>query len=453
MPAFASLTEKLQEVFKKLRGKGKLSEADVSAALREVRLALLEADVNYKVVKDFIQRVQTRAVGQEVLESLTPAQTVVKIVHEELVSLLGGKTAKINFAPAPPTVVMLVGLQGSGKTTTAAKLARFFRHEGQQVLLVAADPYRPAAVTQLEVLGKQIGVPVFTLSPGQKAVEIAKEAAAHAQKEGYRFVFIDTAGRLHVNPELMQELATIKESIKPAEVLLVVDAMTGQDAVNVAQAFQNQLGLTGVILTKLDGDARGGAALSVQAVTGCPIKYVGVGEKLDALEPFHPDRMASRILGMGDILTLIEKTQVAVNEEKARELERKLRHQTFTLEDFLEQIQQIRTMGPLPELLQLFPGLGKVKQLQNLEVSEQEVKRVMAVIQSMTPEERRHPEIINGSRKRRIAAGSGTQIQDVNRLLKQFFQMQQLMRQLGGGGKGKKLPKKLKKEALGFLRQ
>lgn len=453
MPAFASLTEKLQEVFKKLRGKGKLSEADVSAALREVRLALLEADVNYKVVKDFIQRVQTRAVGQEVLESLTPAQTVVKIVHEELVSLLGGKTAKINFAPAPPTVVMLVGLQGSGKTTTAAKLARFFRHEGQQVLLVAADPYRPAAVTQLEVLGKQIGVPVFTLSPGQKAVEIAKEAAAHAQKEGYRFVFVDTAGRLHVNPELMQELATIKESIKPAEVLLVVDAMTGQDAVNVAQAFQNQLGLTGVILTKLDGDARGGAALSVQAVTGCPIKYVGVGEKLDALEPFHPDRMASRILGMGDILTLIEKTQVAVNEEKARELERKLRHQTFTLEDFLEQIQQIRTMGPLPELLQLFPGLGKVKQLQNLEVSEQEVKRVMAVIQSMTPEERRHPEIINGSRKRRIAAGSGTQIQDVNRLLKQFFQMQQLMRQLGGGGKGKKLPKKLKKKALGFLRQ
>jgi signal recognition particle subunit SRP54 len=456
MAVFAGLAEKLQETFKKLRNKGKLTEADVTEAMREVRLVLLEADVNYKVVKDFVAKVRERAVGQEVLESLTPAQQVIKIVNEELTTLMGGAQSKLVLSPKPPTVVMLVGLQGSGKTTTAGKLANLFRKQGRQPLLVAADVYRPAAIKQLEVLGQQLGIPVYTGAEGADPVEITSEVVAYSREKGYDFVIIDTAGRLHINEELMTELTSMKEVLQPHEILLVVDAMTGQDAVSVAGAFHAQLGLDGIILTKLDGDTRGGAALSVKAVTGCPIKFTGVGEKLDALEPFYPDRMASRILGMGDMLTLIEKAQAVVDEDKAKELERKLRQHQFTLDDFQEQLQQMKTMGPLQDILAMVPGLGNMKQLKNLQVDEKELVHITAIIQSMTPAERRQPEIINGSRKRRIAAGSGTQVQDVNRLLKQFVQAQQFVRQLGeatdlAGGK-KRIAKKLKKNALSNLR-
>lgn len=452
MALFAGLAEKLQGTFQKLKGKGKLSEADVKKAMREVRLALLEADVNYKVVKDFVSKVQERAVGQEVLKSLTPAQQVIKIVNEELTILMGGEQSKIKIASKPPTVIMLVGLQGAGKTTTAGKLANVLRKQGRRPLLVAGDIYRPAAIKQLQVLGEQLDLPVFSLGDKQSPVNIARAAVEHAKNHGNDMVIIDTAGRLHVDEELMQELSDIKENVEPDEILLVVDAMTGQDAVNVAQTFNEQLGLTGVILTKLDGDTRGGAALSVKAVTGCPIKYAGVGEKLDALEPFHPDRMAGRILGMGDVLSLIEKAQDSFDEEKVKQLEKKIRQQQFTLEDFLEQLQQMKSMGPMEEILSLLPGMGNVKQLKNLQVDEKELVRTEAIIQSMTPEERRRPEIINGSRKKRIAAGSGTRVQDVNKLLKQFNQAKKLMRQLAGDQNklAKRMSKKRKKSGFGL---
>nr|WP_277997637.1 signal recognition particle protein [Moorella sp. E308F] len=431
---FASLADKLQETFKKLRGKGKLTEADVTAAMREIRLALLEADVNFKVVKDFINRVKERAVGQEVMQSLTPGQQVVKIVHEELTALMGGSESKINWASQPPTVIMLVGLQGAGKTTTAAKLARLVQNQGRRPLLVAADVYRPAAVKQLQVLGEQSKVPVFSMGEGINPVDIARAAVEHARKFGSNPVILDTAGRLHINEAMMAELAAIKEAVNPQEILLVVDAMTGQDAVQVASIFHQQLGLTGVILTKLDGDTRGGAALSVRAVTGCPIKFIGMGEKTDALETFHPDRLASRILGMGDVLSLIEKAQANLDVERARELQRKIRQQEFTLEDFLEQMKQMKKMGPLEEILSMLPGAGKMKQLKDLQIDPKELVHTEAIIQSMTPEERRNPAIINGSRKKRIAAGSGTRVQDVNRLLRQFEEAKKLMQLLGEGG-------------------
>jgi len=428
---FESLTSRLQETFQKLRGKGKVTEADVKEAMREVRLALLEADVSLDVVKDFIARVRERAVGQEVLKSLTPAQQVIKIVHDELTALMGGQTAKLEMAPTPPTVVLMVGLQGAGKTTTTGKLARYLQKQGKKPLLVAADVYRPAAIRQLQVLGETIGVPVFTMGEGANPVDIAKAGVERAKGERLDVVLIDTAGRLHVNEELMDELARIRDAVRPTEILLVVDAMTGQDAVNVARAFHEQLGLTGVILTKLDGDTRGGAALSVRAVTGCPIKFAGMGEKLDALEPFHPDRMASRILGMGDVLTLIEKAQAAVDAEKAAEMQQKLIRAEFTFDDFLEQLRAVRQMGPLEELLGMLPGMGQLKGMKDLKVDEKQLKRIEAIILSMTPEERANPDILNPSRKRRIAAGSGTSLQDVNRLVKQFEEMRKLFKQFG----------------------
>nr|WP_277999056.1 signal recognition particle protein [Moorella sulfitireducens] len=428
------MADKLQETFKKLRGKGKLTEADVTAAMREIRLALLEADVNFKVVKDFINRVKERAVGQEVMASITPGQQVVKIVHEELTALMGGSESKINWAGQPPTVIMLVGLQGAGKTTTAAKLARLVQNQGRRPLLVAADVYRPAAIKQLQVLGEQLKVPVFSMGEGINPVDIARASVEHARKYGNNPVILDTAGRLHINETMMAELAAIKEAVNPQEILLVVDAMTGQDAVQVASNFHQQLGLTGVILTKLDGDTRGGAALSVRAVTGCPIKFIGMGEKTEALETFHPDRLASRILGMGDVLSLIEKAQANLDVEKAKELQRKIRQQEFTLEDFLEQMKQMKKMGPLEDILGMLPGAGKMKQLKGIQIDPKELVHTEAIIQSMTPEERRNPAIINGSRKKRIAAGSGTRVQDVNRLLRQFEEAKKLMHFLGEGG-------------------
>ena len=431
--AFEGLAEKLQTVFRRLRGKGRLSEADVEAALREVRLALLEADVHYRVVKDFIGRVRERAVGQEVLESLTPAQQVIKIVHEELTRLMGGQHTRLDLGGEPPVPVMLVGLQGSGKTTTAAKLARLLVRQGRQPLLVAADVYRPAAVEQLVTLGQQIQVPVYAPGTDRDPVAIAREGVAEGRRRGRDVVILDTAGRLHVDDALMAELERIRQAVAPRETLLVVDAMTGQDAVNVAAAFHQRLGIDGVILTKLDGDARGGAALSVRAVTGRPIKFVGLGERVDQLEPFHPERMASRILGMGDVLSLIEKAQAAFDAQQAQRLERKLREQTFDLEDFLEQLRQVRKMGPLDQLLAMIPGLAG--RLQGVRVDEDELRRIEAIIQSMTPEERRHPEIINASRRRRIARGSGTRVQDVNRLLKQFAETQRLMKQMAGAAR------------------
>jgi signal recognition particle subunit SRP54 len=439
--AFENIAERLQNVFKNLRGKGKLSEKDVREAMREVRLALLEADVNYRVVKEFVNKVTERAIGSEVLESLTPGQQVIKIVHDELTQLMGGSQSKINIASQPPTVVMIVGLQGSGKTTTSAKLARYFKKQGKSPLLVACDVYRPAAIKQLQVLGEQLEIRVFSLGEKQSPVDIARGAVSFAQKNGHDFVILDTAGRLHVDEELMDELEQLKKNCHPQEILLVVDAMTGQDAVNVAESFNQKLGLDGVILTKLDGDTRGGAALSVKAVTGAPVKFAGVGEKLDALEPFHPERMASRILGMGDVLTLIEKAQAAVDMQKAQEFERKMRLNEFTLEDFLEQIQQMRNLGPLDQFMELIPGMGRMKGLQGLEINEKDIGHVEAIIQAMTPDERHKPEIINGSRRKRIAAGSGTSLQDVNRILKQFAQMKKLMKQFTRqqfSGKGRK---------------
>jgi signal recognition particle subunit SRP54 len=434
---FESLSNKLQETMKRLRGKGKLTEKDIDAALREVRLALLEADVNFKVVKDFVGSVKERCLGGDVLESLTPGQQVIKIVNDELTRLMGGTVAKLNQAPNPPTVIMMVGLQGSGKTTSAAKLAHLLKKKQHSPLLVAADIYRPAAIKQLQVLGEQLAVPVFEMGQ-QDPVKTARAAWEQASRGRHDYLIIDTAGRLHIDEELMEELARIKQAVNPHEILLVVDAMTGQDAVNVAQSFRDKLGLTGVVLTKMDGDTRGGAALSVRAVTGAPVKFAGLGEKTDAFEPFYPERMASRILGMGDVLTLIEKAQANFDEEKAREMEKKLRSQQFTLEDFLDQLQQIKKMGPINQLLEMMPGMGNMgKKLKGMTVDEKEFVKVEAIIHSMTAKERLNPSIINSSRRRRIALGSGTRVQDVNNLLKQFEMMQKMMKQMGKMDKGK----------------
>jgi signal recognition particle subunit SRP54 len=436
MTMFESLTEKLQGVFDKLGKRGKLSEADVDAALREVRLALLEADVNFKVVKDFIQRVKERAVGHEVMRSLTPAQQVIKIVHQELIATLG-EAARLDLSGPTPHVVMLVGLQGSGKTTMAAKLAVRLRKSGQRPLLVAADTYRPAAVTQLEVLGKQVDVPVHSEGTKPAPPKICANALKRAREAAYTIVLMDTAGRLHVDDNMMRELEEIKARTAPREVLLVADAMTGQDAVRVASEFHSRLGLTGLILTKVDGDARGGAAISMRAVTGVPIKYLGVGEKTDALEDFHPDRLASRILGMGDVLTLIEKAQETVDQAQAMGMAKKLIKGEFDLEDFMQQLQQVKKLGPLSQLLDMVPGLSQATKGIAPEVTDEQMKVIEAVINSMTRQERRDPRIINASRKRRIARGSGTSVQEVNALLSQFRQTQRLMKQLGGGrGRG-----------------
>ena len=444
--AFEGLTEKLSAAFKKLRSKGRLTEADVKDAMREIRLALLEADVSYKVVKDFVKKVTERAVGSDVLESLTPAQMIVKIVNEELVALMGSENAKIAIAPKPPTIVMLVGLQGAGKTTNGAKLAGLMKKDGKHPLLVACDVYRPAAIQQLEVVGGQLGIPVFQMGTANP-VDIAKAAVEHAKKEGYDMVFLDTAGRLHVDEALMEELSNIKETVHPDEILLVVDAMTGQDAVNAATAFNNQLDINGVMLTKLDGDARGGAALSVKAVTGKPIKFVGTGEKLDQIEPFHPSRMASRILGMGDVLTLIEKAEAAMDQKKAQELEQRLRKNKFTLQDFYDQLVQLKSMGSITDILGMMPGMN-AGALKNVQVDEKALSRTEAIILSMTPYERENPGVINHSRKQRIAAGAGVQVQQINALLKQFDDMQKLMRQLTGPGASKKM-KRLQKSGMG----
>lgn len=438
---FQGLVDKMTEAFKKIKGKGKLTEADVKAGMREIKLALLEADVNYKVVKDFIKTVTDRAVGSEVLESLMPAQQIVKIVNEELCTLMGGTQAKLNISPKPPTVVMMVGLQGAGKTTHAAKLAGMYRKQGKRPLLVACDVYRPAAIKQLEVVGGQLEIPVFQMGDQISPVEIAKAGIEHAKKHGHDMVFIDTAGRLHIDEVLMNELKDIKAAVEPTEILLVVDAMTGQDAVNVAESFNNLLDITGVILTKLDGDTRGGAALSVRHVTGKPIKFVGTGEKLDMIEPFYPDRMASRILGMGDVLSLIEKAQQSFDDKQAAELERKMREQSFTLTDFLEQFKQVRGMGSLDQLMGMIPGVNTAA-LKDVKVDERQLDRIEAIILSMTPEERDKPDIINASRKRRIADGSGMKVEDVNRLLKQYDQMKQMMKKFSAMTGGKRFGKK-----------
>lgn len=446
---FEGLAERLQNTFKKLKGKGKLSESDVDEAMREVRMALLEADVNFKVVKDFIKKVKERAVGQEVMGSLTPGQQVIKIVNDELTELMGGTQAKIVLAPKPPTVVLLVGLQGAGKTTTAGKLGNLLRKQGRRPLLVAGDVYRPAAIKQLIVLGEQLNIPVFNLGDKTNPVDIAKAGIEHAKSYGNDIVIIDTAGRLHINEELMEELRGIKSIVNPHEILFVIDATTGQDAVTVASKFNEELGIDGVVITKLDGDTKGGAALSVKSVTGKPIKFVGMGEKLDALEPFYPDRMASRILGMGDVLTLIEKAQENFDAEKAMELQRKLKTQEYTLEDFMEQMQQVKKMGPLDSVLGMIPGFSGAKQLKNLQIDEKEMVHVQAIIQSMTPEERRKPIIVKDSRKKRIARGSGTKVSDVNRLLKQFEETKKMMKQLTGMEKAMKKGGKFK---LPFLK-
>ena len=435
--AFEGLTEKLSAAFKKLRGKGRLTESDVKESMREIRLALLEADVSYKVVKDFIKKVTERAVGTDVLESLTPAQMIVKIVNEELTALMGSDNQKIKIASQPPTIVMMVGLQGAGKTTNGAKLAGLFKKQGKNPLLAACDVYRPAAIKQLQVVGAQLGIPVFEMGQNDP-VDIAKAAVQHAVRHGNDMVFLDTAGRLHIDEALMDELKAIKAAVKPNEILLVVDAMTGQDAVNAAQAFNDALDIDGVLLSKLDGDARGGAALSVKAVTGKPVKFIGVGEKLDQIEPFHPGRMASRILGMGDVLTLIEKAEAAFDQKKAEELEKKLRTNKFTLADFYDQLVQLKGMGNLQDLAGMMPGMN-AGALKNAQVDEAALARTEAIIQSMTPYERENPACLNHSRKRRVAAGSGVKVEDINRLLKQFEMMNQMMKQFSGPGAGKNL--------------
>jgi signal recognition particle subunit SRP54 len=432
---FENLTDRLNSTFSRLSGKGRLDEADIDEAMKEVRRALLEADVNFKVVKSFVEKVRERAIGQEVLKSLTPAQQVVGIVHEQLIELLG-EPAKLEMAKTPPTVIMLVGLQGSGKTTTAAKLALQLRRAGHTPLLVAADVYRPAAIHQLQTLGKQLGVPVYSEPPGADPVNIAVNGVRHAQMNNHSVVVLDTAGRLHIDEAMMQEVASIRTRLNPNEVLLVVDAMTGQDAVRAAAEFNEKVGITGLILTKMDGDTRGGAALSVREVTGVPIKFIGTGEKPDALEPFYPDRLASRILGMGDILTLIEKAQAEYDAEQARAMEKKLRTATFDLEDFLNQLQQVKRLGPLEQVLGMIPGLGQAMRQQQVQVNEDDLKHIEAIIRSMTPMERHNPDIIDSSRRRRIARGSGTAIQDVNALLTQFRQMQKMMKMLTGGSGG-----------------
>ncbi|MFD0616648.1 signal recognition particle protein [Paenibacillus sp. GCM10027629] len=449
--AFEGLTNRLSSVFSKLRGKGKVTEEDVIEAMREVRLALLEADVNFKVVKDFIAKVKERALGQEVEKSFTPGMVIIDIVNKELTDLMGGTNAKLAKSNKPPTVIMMAGLQGAGKTTTSGKLAKLLLKQNHKPLLVAGDIYRPAAIKQLQVLGEQIKVPVFTLGDQTSPVEIARQALQHAKDNGHDYLIIDTAGRLHIDEQLMEELKQIHATVKPDEVLLVVDAMTGQDAVNVADSFNKQLELTGVVLTKLDGDTRGGAAISVKAVTGCPIKFAALGEKIDALEPFHPERMASRILGMGDMLSLIEKAQSNIDAEKAKEMERKMRDASFTFDDFLEQMQQVKKMGPLDQILDMIPGMGKVKQMKDIKVDEKQMGRIEAIVHSMTARERNEPDLINHSRRKRIAAGSGSTLTDVNRLIKQFDDMRRMMKQfsdmMGGGGKGAKMMKNLKKQA------
>lgn len=447
---FENLADRLQETFKKLRGHGKLTADDVNATMREIRIALLEADVNFKVVKDFIKKIKERAVGQEVLESLTPAQAVIKIVNEELTALMGQTQSHINISPKAPTIIMMVGLQGAGKTTSAGKLGLMFKKQGKHPLMVAADIYRPAAIKQLQVLGSQIDIPVFAKEDCKDAVRIANEAIDYAKSHANDIVIIDTAGRLHIDENLMQELKSIKEDVKPHEILLVVDAMTGQDAVNVAESFNNDLGLDGLILTKMDGDARGGAALSVKAVTGCPIKFVGAGEKLEALEPFYPDRMASRILGMGDVLTLIEKAQTAFDAEEAKKMEKAFRKNEFTLDDFLSQLNQVRKLGSFENILGMIPGMGGLKKKLgdvDIDMNGKEIKHIEAIIRAMTPEEKRNTKIINGSRRKRIAMGSGTKVQEVNKLLKQFDEMKKMMKKMSNM---KQLNKKGKKGKGGF---
>ncbi len=447
---FESLGDKLAEAFKKFKNKGKLTEADVKAGMREIKLALLEADVNFKVVRDFVKTVTERAVGSEVLESLVPAQQIVKIVNEELTSLMGGSNAKLAIAPKPPTVIMMCGLQGSGKTTHTGKLSLMYKKQGKHPLMVACDVYRPAAIKQLQTLGEQIDVPVFTMGDKISPVEIAKAAVEHAKKNGNDMVFLDTAGRLQIDEVLMNELKDIKSAVTPDEILLVVNSMIGQESVNVSETFNNLLDITGVILTMLDGDTRGGAALSIRCVTGKPIKFVGTGEKMDAIEPFHPDRMASRILGMGDVLSLIEKAEQAYDQKKAAELEKKIRESSFTLDDYLDQFKQVRNMGSMEEIMGMLPGV-KPGQLKDAKIDEKQIDRMEAIILSMTPNERRDASIIGGSRKKRIAAGSGTTVEEVNKLLNQYSQVNKLMKQMAsgkmngfgglfGGKKGKKMP-------------
>jgi signal recognition particle subunit SRP54 len=431
---FESLSDKLESAFKKLRGHGRLTEGNIDEGLKEVRMALLEADVHYRVVKGFIEEVRSRSLGQEVMGSLTPGQQVVKIVYEKLAELMGSRHEGLNLGGSPPAAIMLVGLQGSGKTTTAGKLAIQLSKSGRRPFLVPADVYRPAAIDQLKKIADQVGVPVFASTTDQDPVQICLEAKTAAFQKGCDTLVIDTAGRLHVDEELMAELDRIKEAIRPAEILLVADSMTGQDAVNIAKSFNDRLDIGGVVLTKMDGDARGGAALSIRSITGKPIKFVGVGEKLSALEPFHPDRMASTILGMGDVLSLIEKAQETVDQKKAVELQKKLRKSQFTLEDFRDQLVQVRKMGSLSDILKMIPGMGKIKEIKNLEIDDREFVRIEAIINSMTPQERRQHGIINGSRRRRIAAGSGTRIQDVNGLLKNYTQMLKMLKKFNQGG-------------------
>ena len=439
---FEGLSDKLQNAFGKLRSKGKLTEADVKTAMREVKMALLEADVNFKVVKDFVKVVQERCVGEEVLKSLTPGQMVVKIVNEELTALMGDVQSKLTYSSQPPTVIMMVGLQGAGKTTTSGKLGGYLKKDGKSPLLVACDVYRPAAIKQLEVVGEKLDLPVFTMGDQVSPVEIAKKALEHAKSHSNDVVIIDTAGRLHVDEVLMQELKDIKTQVNPQEILLVVDSMTGQDAVNVSESFNEILGVDGVVLTKLDGDTRGGAALSIRAVTQKPIKFIGMGEKLDNFEPFYPDRMASRILGMGDVLSLIEKAESALDLEKAKELGQKLKKNEMDFEDFLMQLEQVQNLGPLDKLLELVPGMGNLKgQIGDLDSKGKEINRTKAIIQSMTLEERRNPQILNASRKKRIARGSGTSVQDVNRLIKQFNEMKKMMKMFQSSGMMGKMKK------------
>ena len=441
---FQSLSEKLENAFRKFRNKGKLTESDIKAGMREIKLALLEADVNFKVVKDFINSVSARAVGQDVLESLLPAQQIVKIVNEELTAIMGGTQSKLTISSKPPTVIMMVGLQGAGKTTHAGKLAGLYKKQGKNPLLVACDIYRPAAIKQLEIVGEKLNIPVFTMGDKVSPVKIAEEGIKYANQKGYDMVFIDTAGRLHIDEALMKELQDIKAKVNPTEILLTIDAMIGQDAVNVASTFNDLLDVTGVILTKLDGDTRGGAALSVRHVTGKPIKFIGVGEKLDAIEPFHPDRMASRILGMGDVLSLIEKAEQAYDEKKAAELEKKIRESTFTLDDYLEQFSQIKDMGNIEQLMGMMPGM-KPGALKDAKIDEKALAHQEAIIKAMTKREREKPDILNASRKKRIAAGSGTTVEEVNKLLKQFEQIRAFMKQFSN-------PKKLSRFGKGKMK-
>ncbi len=439
---FDNLTEKLQRVFKNLRGEGKLTAENMEAALREIRVALLEADVHFRVVKQFVEGIRQKAMGEEVLTALSPSQQVVKIVHEELIRLLGSHQSRLRFAGEPPTVMLIVGLQGSGKTTTTGKLARWLSKSGHSPLMVSVDVYRPAARHQLSVIARQIGLPVWEGDPSTKdPVELARQARREALQTGRDVVLVDTAGRLHIDDELMEELERLKQALSPTEILFVADAMTGQDAVKSAEEFHRRLGITGVILTKMDGDARGGAALSIRQVTGQPLKFIGVGEKFDALEPFHPERAASRILGMGDVLSFIEKVEQAVDQKKAEEMQRKLLDNEFTLEDFRDQLKQLKKLGPLDSLLKMMPGIGPLKGLKDVEIDEKEITRVVAIIDSMTPKERANHMIINGSRRRRIARGSGTTVQEVNQLLKQYAQMRKMMKNLTSGPLGRRLSK------------